>query len=181
MQNNLTNDLKILCNQFYSPERDSEAYKFSANQLINNYKAEVLSEIFTFSEMFYVSLLLKHHQIIQNLSLNSWFKFIELYSNNEGDLFNILEFVYKYLCIDSLKLLSNSTTVNKDLKKKVFNNYIKCSENLLISEFFKSEYQDLLTMDIQKITAHLKMEGGSQAKTTKKEIVIDLEYYSQLN
>jgi len=179
MQNNLIFDLNTLCNQFYSSERDSEKYKFNTNQLLNKYGIEILKEIFKFSEMFYVSILIKHNNIIRNLKLNNWIKFMEGYSSNESDFSNILEFIYKYLSIDSLILFSKSRSVSKEQINSMYINYIKYPEKLLISEFFKSEYQEILIKDIQKITDRLKMEGGLQAKSTKKEIIFDLKKHSK--
>ncbi len=102
----------------------------------------------------------------ENFSLNQWKEILKKSANNELSVQYCISFLYKYICIDSLKLFENIEGIEIDLKFK-FLNYFRNNKGLLavFERISTSELAkfNLTLSSFDEIRERLIKEGASKA------------------
>lgn len=173
-ETNIIANLKRASKLFLSPDRNSiEAIELN-KWLLKQNPVGILENIFQFSEFFHVSFLITHQNFWQNLSLSEWLQILKKYQNNQGDLYYALQFMYKFLEIDSILLIYVNYLFCSEITQKIIEFYIKFPGNLLLNHFFVKEVLSGGSYNLTYITQKLKLEGAKPSQKNKEDIVFTL-------
>lgn len=143
--------------------------KFLSKFTKNEYR-DLVSYQFRFGERYSAKLFLFNRFLIQDLGLEDWKKIFSDQIENEVYLFDLIQFLYKFIGIDAIQLFI-SYSDNKELNDKIITNYLNYPGVLIIDKgFVEHDLDNYDFNEIRDIKTALLKQGVREAKTTISDI-----------